>query len=114
MTDNLYISLDEIKTHLHIDDSWHGEDEYLLALADVTLAAIENHIDDRLENFVEDGQLDPPLKHAALILIGTYYQNRESVTFGTAMQIPHGYEYLLTPYVNYESGTTKSENSRKA
>jgi len=100
---NTFLDLDVIKRHLNINFDYHDEDEYLLMLADVAFRAIENHIDDSLEKFVYDGQLDPPLVHAALLLIGTYYQNRESVTFGTAMPIPHAYEYLLTPYINYES-----------
>ena len=114
MTENLYITLEEIKAHLHIDETWHGEDEYLLSLAEVVIGAVENHIDNYIDDFVEDGQLDPPLKHACLLLIGNFYQNRESVTFGTAMPIPHGYEYLLQPYINYESGTTKSTNRCQA
>lgn len=98
-----YIDLDLIKNQLNMDLSYTDEDEYLLMLADVAVKAIENHIDHPIEDFVEDGQLEAPLQHAALLLIGNYYQNRESVTYGTVMQVPHGYEYLLHPYIDFSS-----------
>jgi uncharacterized phage protein (predicted DNA packaging) len=98
-----YIDLDLIKTHLNIDQDYCDEDEYLLTLADVAVRSIANHIDQPIENFLEDGQLDAPLQHAALLLIGTLYQNRESVTYGQCVPVPHGYEYLLHPYICYES-----------
>lgn len=100
---NSYIDLDLIKTHLNINLDFHDEDEYLLMLADVAVKSIENYIDCPITKYVDDGCLEAPLQQAALLLIGTYYQNRESVTFGTAMPIPHGYEFLLTQYINYES-----------
>lgn len=100
-----YLDLDVLKRHLNIDEDFHDDDEYILILADVAVRSIENHIDCDITQFVEDGQLDPPLEHAARLLVGTYYQNRESVTYGSILQVPQGYEYLLHPYINYESRT---------
>lgn len=96
-----YIDLELIKSHLNIDQDYCDEDEYLLTLADVAVRTIERHIDHCIDDFVEDGQLEAPLQHAALLLIGNYYQNRESVTYGQVLQVPHGYEYLLQTYVDY-------------
>lgn len=98
-----YIDLDLIKHHLNLDDDFCDDDEYLMILADVAVRTIEKHIDHCIDDFVEDGQLEAPLQHAALLLIGNYYQNRESVTYGQVLQIPHGYEYLLQTYVDYSS-----------
>lgn len=97
------IDLDLIKRQLNLDLSYDEEDEYLLILADVAVRAIENHIDCPIDEFVYDGQLDPPLQHAALLLIGNFYQNRESVTYGAVLQVPHGYEYLLHPYIDFST-----------
>lgn len=104
---NCYIDLDKIKTHLNIDLDYMDEDEYLLRLADVAVRSIERHIDHDITDFVEDGELDAPLEQAALLLIGNYYQNRESVTYGQVMQVPHGYDYLLHSYIDY-SGNASS------
>lgn len=103
-----YLDLDLIKNHLNLDLDFVDDDEYLLILADVAVKTIQNHIDHDIEDFVEDGQLDAPLQHAALLLIGNYYQNRESVTYGQVLQVPHGLEYLLQTYVDYSSKNVKN------
>lgn len=95
------IDLDLIKKHLNIDQDFVDDDEYLLTLADVAVRTIERHIDHCIDDYVIDGQLDAPLQHAALLLIGNFYQNRESVTYGQALTVPHGYEYLLQTYIDY-------------
>lgn len=56
-----YIDLDLIKTHLNIDLDYTDEDEYLLTLADVAVRSIANHIDQPVEHFLEDGELDAPI-----------------------------------------------------
>lgn len=102
MTSNIYIDLDVIKRHLNIDPDYTDEDEYLMNLSEVAVKAIENHIDSSISRFVHDGELEAPLLHAALLLIGSYYMNRESESIGhTVNTIPHGYEYLLQPYIDY-------------
>lgn len=98
-----YIDLDLIKHQLNLDADFCDDDEYLLILADVAVRAVENHIDQNIEKFVDDGKLDAPLQHACLLLIATWYQNRESVTYGAVLQVPHGLEYLLRPYVNMKT-----------
>lgn len=97
-----YLSLEEIKRQLNIDNDYHDEDEYLLSLGEVAQRAVENHLDCPLERFIdEDGNLEAPIKQAALLMTGTLYQNRESVSFSTGYVIPHAYEYLLQPYIQY-------------
>lgn len=64
------------------------------------MISIENYIDRDITQYAEDGQLEAPLEHAAFLLVGTWYQNRESVTYGTPNKVPHGLEYLLQSYVN--------------
>ena len=97
-----FIDIDIIKRHLNIDKDYCDEDEYLMMLADVAIRSVENHIDCPLDRFIDcDGELEPPLHHAALLLIGDLYMNRESVAFGQSYKIPHNYEYLLSPYINY-------------
>lgn len=109
MTLNTYLTAEDIKQHLNINLDYVDEDEYLLLLAEVAFQSIQNYIDQPVSNFVDnDGEIEAPLRHAALLLIGTWYQNRESVTFGTAKPMPHSFEYLLTNYVNYESGSIQS------
>lgn len=94
-----YIDLDEIKQHLNIDLDYHDEDEYLLRRADAAIRMIENRIDQPIDNFVYDGELDAPLVDAALLLIGTRYNYRESIAVVNTVQIQHGVEDLIRPYI---------------
>lgn len=95
------IELETIKQQLNIDLDYESEDLYLLTLADVAVKAIENHIDHPIDDYIVDGQLDSALQQAALMLIATWYQNRESVAYGAPMKLPHGVDYLLESYIDY-------------
>lgn len=99
----MFIDLDRVKSHLHITNDYTEEDEYLCGLIAAAEAAVENHIQTPLSvlSNVFGGNLPSPVQHAILLLIGTLYQNRESVAFINAYKIPHSYEYLLQPYVKY-------------
>ena len=43
----------------------------------------------------ENGDYLPNVRHAILLLVGTFYANRESVAYGIPNKVPHGYEYIL-------------------
>ena len=100
-----YLNINTLKKHLNIDKCFHDDDEYISSLGDVAEQMVNEHINDALEQIVEDndGKLPMPLKHAMMLLVGNLYQNREGIAFGTATQIPHSYEYLLFPYKNYKN-----------
>lgn len=97
------LDLQTVKQHLHINEDFTDEDEYLCNLISVAEAAIENHIQICLAELAQiyGGDLPAPIIHAALLFIGTLYMNRESVSFAAPHIIPHAYEYLLQPYVKY-------------
>ena len=102
MTENIYITLEQIKAHLNIDPDFTDDDEYLMSLADVAIKAIENHIDHSIEQFCHDGVLEAPLQHAALLLIATWYMQRESIVLSRSTHVPpHCLDYLLMPYIDY-------------
>lgn len=45
-------------------------------------------------------KMDDALKHARLLLIGNFYENRESVLTGVSLaELPNGTKYLLEPYL---------------
>ena len=50
----------------------------------------------------EDGTFPKALKHAMMIMIGHFYQNREPIIVGVGINtIPYSYKYLITPYKHY-------------
>jgi hypothetical protein len=98
-----YLKLDLIKKHLNMDESFHDDDSYLEALGDVVEEVTEKHIDVSLKKLTADnnGKIPTPLKQAMLLLLGTYYSNRENVAFASSAEIPLSYSYLLSLYQNY-------------
>ena len=98
-----YLKLELIKKHLNMDESFHDDDSYLEALGDVVEEITEKHIDVSLKTLTADnnGKIPTPLKQAMLLLLGTYYNNRENVAFGSSSEIPVTYSYLLSLYQNY-------------
>ena len=101
-----YLNLDLIKKHLNIDNGFHDDDSYIEALGDVVEEITEKHIDVSFKKLTADnnGKIPTPLKQAMLLLLGTYYNNRENVAFASSSEIPLSYSYLLSLYQNYDGG----------
>ena len=49
-----YLPLNQVKSHLHLDDWYDDEDEYLTGLIYVAQKAIENHIGYDLKSFTDE------------------------------------------------------------
>lgn len=97
-----YITLDEAKKHLNIDDFWKDDDQYIEDLILVAQKAVENDIKYSLaETINEYGTIDMPLKQAILLMVGQLYRNRELSSELTFKELPKAYDYLLQPYRNY-------------
>lgn len=91
------ITLDEIKQHLNIERDYHGEDGYLQSLIDAAKVVVQKHICDSIDSKTSEEQL--PLARAALLICGTWYMNRESLS---KLELGnHSYEYILSLYKNY-------------
>lgn len=91
------ITLDEIKQHLNIEKDWHGEDTYLQSLLDAAKVVVQKHICDDIDGMSEEQK--KPLAHAILLLLSTWYMNRESLS--NLQKGNHSYEYILSLYKNY-------------
>ena len=104
----MYLQLNQIKKHLNIDEDFKNDDEYLLQLAQAAQNVVEVHLDrplDSLEN--EEGNLPSSLIQAMLLLVGTWYANRESVSFASNSVLPHSYDYIIALYKNYNREVEK-------
>lgn len=99
-----YLTLEQIKKHLNIDEYFHDDDQYLTDLGTVAELSVEKHIDYPLSAIADknSGNLPMPIIQAMLLLTGTLFLNRESVSYGTAVPVPHAYDYLIALYQNYD------------
>ena len=97
----MYLSVNDVKRHLIIDHC--DDDRYLCDLITVAEDAVRRDLNLYSLKDIEDetGMLPASVLHAMLILIGTLYANRESVTYGTPHTVPHSYEYLIALARNY-------------
>lgn len=97
-----YLTLQDIKQHLRLEDTWHDEDETLVSIGEAAEAAVIKHIDSPIESLLEKGELPAPLKQAMLLLVGNFYDNRNSVSYTSVTELPLAYNYLLALYQNYD------------
>ena len=96
----MLIQLDEIKKHLNIDADFHDDDQYLMYLGQVAEDIVQKHIDDIIEN---DGVVPAPLHHSVLLLICNLYDNREPVSYTSAVEVPNTLTYILSMYRDYNN-----------
>lgn len=82
------ITIEQIRLHLRIDGT--DEDAYLAALL---LAAVE-YIE-KMTTIPHSADYPHTLRHAALLLIGNWYQNREGVSDKPLSQVPLAFQMLI-------------------
>lgn len=97
------ITLDDIKRHLQIELDCNEDDLFIADLessaADVVRINLNlNSLDEIREC---NGLLPAGVYQAMLLLIGTWYANRESISYGSPKPVPHGLEYILDHYRRY-------------
>lgn len=98
-----YIDLDVIKKHLNLDENFDADDLYLMGLRDAAEEVVAKYIDYPLSQLEdENGKLPASLNHAQLLLIGTWYALRESVSTASMIPIPHAFELLCDIWRDYK------------
>nr|DAT37886.1 MAG TPA: Head Tail Connector Protein [Caudoviricetes sp.] len=107
-----HLTLKLIKEHLNLDNDFTMDDEYLSNLGDVTEKVVERHIDDSFAYLANanGGKLPAPLIQAMLLLLGTYYANREHIAFNANYEVGNSYTFLIDLYRNYSASHSDSSN----
>lgn len=97
-----YISLKEAKEHLRVEPDFTDEDNYIEALIDAAEAVVAEDICTPLvEVETAEGVLPPPLVQAIKLMIGTFYDSRETLAFGVLVNDTKVYRHLIGLYRNY-------------
>lgn len=97
----MYITLEQAKKHLNVDEEFTSDDLYILDLITVSEDATSRHLNIALNELEAGGKLPPAIIHAMLLMIGNLYANREPVSYGVMAKIPLSYEYLIGLYKKY-------------
>lgn len=98
-----YISLALAKTHLRVDESYTGEDEYIQKLISAAEDAVSREICEDLKDLEnEDGSLPDSLVYAILLKLGDMYANRELTAFGSEPRAIKSLDRLTFLHRNYE------------
>jgi len=97
----MYITVEEAKKHLNIDDSFKDDDAYIGALIKVAEDSVSQHLDIALDDLVVDGVLPSAISHSILLMVGNLYANREPTAYSQVLKVPYTLEYLLGLYKHY-------------
>lgn len=98
----MFIPLSDAKHHLNIDSSFKLDDEYIIMLIQAAESAVAKHTNRNLKDCVNsNGEFEPTLRQAILLLVGNWYSNRESEVFSTPKSLDHAYEFLISLNKNY-------------
>ncbi|RVJ34193.1 head-tail connector protein [Sinorhizobium medicae] len=86
------VTLAEAKAHLRIDASYVEEDAYLNGL----IAAVDSALEG--QGVATAAPVPASIKHAALLLIGHFYINREALGTDKLSKVPIAFDMLIAPY----------------
>lgn len=91
----MYITLNEAKQHLNIDDFFTDDDNYIINCIKASEDIVSKRIDKALETCVKsDGELESSVRQMILLMVGNLYENRESITPLNIKEVPYSFEYL--------------------
>ena len=96
-----YVSTEILKKHLNIDSDFTDDDEYIALLETAAEEAVSKYIDYPLANLENSEHAIPQaVCHAIMLLVGTWYNTRESVGNGLAI-VPNAFELLCDLFRDY-------------
>lgn len=97
-----YLDLNRTKEHLRVDSWFTDDDNYISGLMDAAELAVARKIDNPLV-YLEDenGDIPQPLIQAMMLLVGTWYNFRESVNTASTTPVEHAFDLLCDLYHNY-------------
>lgn len=103
-----YLNLELIKNHLNLQN-FSDDDTYLQHLGSAVEFVVERDVDKKLTTIAQEngGELPPSLLHAMLLLLGSYYANRENISYASCVEVPKTYAYICDLYRCY--GKTSTE-----
>lgn len=107
-----FLTFDQIKAQLRLDDAQATEERDLLELyseaaEDTVLNICNRTITDIFEQY---GCVPKALVHAGLLLVAQSYQHREPSSAQNLSAIPYRFDLLLKPYMRLTTSSATNNN----
>ena len=102
----MYVTLSQVKQHINIDETYNGDDDYIIQLIHAAEDAVVKRLNVKhLSRLVDSntGGLPGSVSQSILLLVGNWYQNREPIAMGNAVKIPYTLDFLFDLNKNYNS-----------
>lgn len=95
-----YVTLEEIRNQIRMDDFFTADDALLESLAESAESFLESHLNCPLDDIEAEnsGEFPKALKQAILLFVSYLYDNDGS---GENRDIPQAFWALCKPYQNY-------------
>ena len=108
-----YLTFDQIKAQLRLDDAQATEEHDLLELygesaEDMVLNTLNRTITDIYEQY---GMVPKALVQAGLMLVAQSYQHREPMSPQNLYTVPYAFDLLLKPYIKLTTSSATNNNN---
>lgn len=98
----MYITLEQAKKQLLVDDSTTEEDEIITRCINAAEQVVAKSLCKPLDSFLlEDGILKEDVAYAILLMVSNFYNNRDAVSFSKAEKMPFGFDFLIALNKDY-------------
>lgn len=96
-----------VKNHLNIEPDFNDDDKLILQYIDAAEKAVMIHNDfaNTSQAFDENGDYLPQIKAQMLLLIGNWYNFRESDVTSNVSGLKHGFDFLASLTHDYSYKT---------
>lgn len=102
----MFVSIEKVRSHLNLDEYYHEDDEYILHLINAAEDATAKRLNVKSLSCIvnlDTGYLPESVNHSVLLLVGSWYNARETFSNQSASQLPHSFDFLADLNKNYKS-----------
>lgn len=108
-----FLTFQEIKAQLRLDDAQAEEEQTLLEMygesaEDAILDLCQRSYTDVVETY---GEVPVKLKHAALLLVDHFYQHRGVASPQSLASVPYSFDMLVKPFMRLTTDNVNNNNN---
>lgn len=97
----MYITLEQAKRHLIIDEAYTDDDKYIESCLKTAEVFVSKSLRKPLESFLHEGVLEDDICHMILLAVANFYTNREPIAAVKMEELPLSFNCLLALNKDY-------------